>query len=86
MEHSSKNLSHAEFQFLLLRSSAWDMYASAALSMSMHPGTTRDKATPRTAAEIATIADQLLAERDKRYGPYQSSFDCDITDGDERSS
>lgn len=55
-----------DFQFLLMRMSAWDMYASAALSMSMHPGTTRDKAVPRTMQEIANIADALLAERDKR--------------------
>jgi hypothetical protein len=45
------------------------MYASAALSMSLHPGTTRDKAVPKTPEQIAEIADQLLAERDKRvYG------------------
>jgi hypothetical protein len=56
-------------QFILLRASAWDMYASAALSMSLHPGTTRDKAVPKTPEQIAEIADQLLAERDKRvYG------------------
>jgi hypothetical protein len=53
-------------QFLLLRASAWDMYASAVLSMSLHPGTTRDKAVPKTPEQIAEIADQLLAERDKR--------------------
>jgi hypothetical protein len=54
-------------QFLLLRAAAWDMYASAALSMSMHPGTTRDKAQPRTPEEIAWIADAILKERDKRF-------------------
>jgi hypothetical protein len=69
MHSCPKNmLSNFETQFLLLRASAWDMYASAALSMSLHPGTTRDKATPRTAEEIAKIADELLAERDRRYG------------------
>lgn len=56
-----------QLQFELLRAAAWDMYASAALSMSLHPGTTRDKATPRTAKEIAKIADDLLSERDKRF-------------------
>jgi hypothetical protein len=43
------------------------MYASAALSMSLHPGTTRDKAVQRSIDEVALIADQLLAERDKRF-------------------
>jgi hypothetical protein len=74
-------LSEFEQQFLLLRASAWDMYASAALSMSLHPGTTRDKATPRTAEEIAIIADNLLAERDKRYGFNKPSPDGDIPNG-----
>lgn len=53
--------------FNLMRAAAWDMYASAALSMSLHPGTTRDKAVPRTAEEIAKIADDLLAQRDLRF-------------------
>lgn len=54
-------------QFYMMRAAAWDMYLSAALSMSLHPGTTRDKATPRTPEEIAKIADEMLAERDKRF-------------------
>ncbi|MCI4436057.1 MAG: hypothetical protein JHC33_04515 [Ignisphaera sp.] len=56
-----------EAQFYLMRAAAWDMYVGAALSMSLHPGTTRDKSTPRTPEEIAKIADDMLAERDKRF-------------------
>lgn len=50
-----------------LRTIAWDMYYSAVMSMSLHPGTTRDKATPRTPEEAALIADFMLFERDKRF-------------------
>lgn len=51
----------------LMRRAAWDMYVAAALGMTLHPGTTRDAAQPRTPREIANIADTLLEERDRRF-------------------
>lgn len=63
-----------EFQFLLMRASAWDMYASAALSMSLHPGTTRHEAhKDMTAAKVAAIADELLAIRDDRFALHKEN-------------
>jgi len=52
---------------LRLRAIAWDMYFSGIMSISLHPGTTRDKGTPRTPEEAALIADAMLQERDKRF-------------------
>jgi len=55
-----------------MRALAWDCYFAGVVSISRHPGAGKDigfgQDHERTIEECAEIADQMLIERDKRFG------------------
>lgn len=53
----------------LSRMQAWDAAFAANIGMNAHPGTTRDKASPKTYEQLAALADEALALRDLRFPP-----------------
>lgn len=68
-ENQYSPLSNDQILYLMsMRQTAWDMFASAALTMARHPGTTKHGPMPLSYSEIADIADKMLEERDRRFG------------------
>ena len=49
------------------RMTGWVSFVAAQLGMNGHPGTTRDKASPKSRDEILAEADFYLSEQDKRF-------------------
>lgn len=53
------------------RTLAWDTYFCGVVTMNLHPGMNRENVQKRTIAECAQIADEMMAEHDKRFGEPQ---------------
>jgi hypothetical protein len=55
----------------------WDLYFASIIGMNLHPGNNRDNATKMTLKECGDLADQMLAERERRFPEI-----VEIPDGD----
>jgi len=55
-------------QLFVQRISAWDVFAASVLGLQHHPKNLMSNPNPLRIDQIADIADEMLKERDRRWG------------------